>query len=133
MIRCSLTVDRINGVHLDLAKAEKPKGLMITVSVEILWSLLVYNACPRCPFTSLTFVVFPEKIRAETTLLGQEEEFFLDKLEPVWAPRIGVRRQSRWATHVPVLNNHSVRRDGRTWSKGIIKAFLAPTHMLGTR
>ena len=73
-------------MHPDLVKAEKPKSLTITVSVEILWSLLVYSTRPRRPFTSLTFVVFPEKIRAETTVLGQEEECFLDKIEPVWAP-----------------------------------------------
>ena len=76
--------DGINGVmHL---KAEKLKGLTITVCVKISSSLLVYSTRPRRPFTSLTFVIFPEKIRAETTVIGQGEEFFLDKIEPVWTP-----------------------------------------------
>ena len=100
---------------LDFVKAETP-----TVCVPVLWSLLVYSTHPR------RFLTSPPSLSSHTTAGCQEEELFLDKPKPIWMPTSASKGKSRWETHIPVLHHHPARCKGRTWSKGVTKAFLAP-------
>jgi hypothetical protein len=66
--------DIIKGeVCLDLARAETLKGLTITVRPR-------RGQLARCPHARY------HQIRAGTTAVGQEEELFLHKTEPIWTP-----------------------------------------------
>ena len=84
---------------------------------------------PCLQYPSASFWNLTCSLSSHTTVVFQEEKLFLDKPEPIWMPASATRSEgkSRWATLVPVLHHQPARREGRTWSKGVTKAFLAPT------